>query len=228
MRTKNALWLAVATLGIVAAIGASMLQNADVDAADHLDPPARTDPMNVPPGTDRTADIGDLYAWHRGTGAAATVVTVLTFDGPNDPAADQAVACDRDVVYTIHIDNDDDPATGPEFDIEARFGEDDLGNCFVEVANIPGAADSVETPVGVTRQVGDATVWAGLHDDPFFFDLQGFQDVLVSGDLSDFVNDRDFFSQKNISAVVLEFPLPAAAGGGTSLRVWASTARFGG
>jgi hypothetical protein len=225
MKKKHAFWVALSALGlgITAAVGASMLETESADAADHLDPPARTDPGM---GADRTADIGDIYAWHRGTGASATVVTVLTFDGPNDPAADQAIACDRDVLYTIHIDNDDDNVT--DFDIEARFGEDDLGNCFVEVSDIPGETDAIEAPVGYTRQGTDAMVYAGLHDDPFFFDLMGFQNVLASGDLGDFVNDRDFFAGKNISALVLEFPLPAAAGGGTSLRVWASTARFGG
>jgi hypothetical protein len=223
MKTKHMVWLALAMLGITAAVGASMLELAAVDAADHLDPPARTNPAAA--GTDRTADIADLYAWHQGTGATATLTTILTFDGPNDPAADQAVACDRDVLYTIHIDNDDDNET--DFDIEARFGEDDVGNCFVRVANIPGEAGPIEAPVGLTREGTDAMVYAGLHDDPFFFDLTGFQNTLSTGTLS-FENDRDFFARKNLSAVVLEFPLTAAAGGGTSLRVWASTARFGG
>ncbi len=224
MRRKHAFWLALSALGlgITAAVGGSMLEARDVQAADHLDPPARTDPGM---GADRTADIADLYAWHKGTGASATVVTILTFDGPSDPAADQAVACDRDVLYTIHIDNNDDNT--PDFDIEARFGKDDVGNCFVQVSNIPGESDPIEAPVGLMRQGTDAMVYAGLHDDPFFFDLTGFQNTLMSGTLS-FVNDRDFFAGKNVSAVVLEFPLPAAAAGGTSLRLWASTARIGG
>lgn len=221
MRKKFAMWGALTALGIGAAVGASMYEAAGAGAADHLDPPARTDPTM---GGDRTADIGDLYAWHEGTGASATLVTVLTFDGPSDTAVDQAVACDRDVLYTIHIDNDDDDVS--DFDIEARFAEDDIGNCFVSVANIPGETNAVEAPVELMRQGTDAKVWAGLRDDPFFFDLQGFNETLAMGTLR-FVNDRDFFARKNISALVLEFPLPVTLGGGTGLNMWATTSRMG-
>lgn len=221
MKKKIAMWGALTALGIGAAVGASMYEAGEADAADHLDPPAR---VAADMGDDREADIGDLYAWHKGTGASATLVTVMTFGGPVDPTADQAIECDRDVLYTIHIDNDGDDVS--DFDVEARFAEDDVGNCFVSVANIPGEAAAVEAPVELMRTGTDATVWAGLRDDPFFFDLQGFQETLAMGTLR-FVNDRDFFAGKNISALVLEFPLPVTLGAGTSLNLWATTSRIG-
>ena len=70
----------------------------------------------------------------------------------------------------------------------------------------------------------DGFFWAGLREDPFFFDLTGFQETLSTGTVS-FVNDRDFFAQKNISAIVIE--LETEDLGGTTLQVWATTSRIG-
>jgi len=223
MLTKRTFFLALGALSVAAVGVGSAAYVGRVQAADHLDPPGRTNPMSM--GMDRSADIADLYAWHRGTGASATLVTALTFSGPMDPVAGQTVPCDRDVLYTIHIDNDGDNLA--DFDIETRFGEDDVGNCFVRVSNLPGASEPVEAAVELVTTRGDVTVFAGLRDDPFFFDLTGFQETLAMGTLR-FVNDRDTFARKNDGALVFEFPLPATLEGGTALRVWATTSRIGG
>jgi hypothetical protein len=196
-------------------------------AADHLDPPARTDG----PGADRAADIADVFAWYAGTGASQTFTAILTFAGPNAPAAGQAIPCDRDVLYTILIDNTGDAM--PEYRIETRFGMDDLRrNCFVNVRGLPGTQAPVVGRVESTVNVpGGARVFAGLRDDAFFFDLQGFRDTIANGRLLNgartyFANDRDFFARKNTPAIVVEFPLGAVRGAGTSpLRIWATTAR---
>ncbi len=220
MKLQRHTWWALGALVVAGASGYAAFRVTHVDAADHLDPPARTNPMAG--GSDRNADIADIYAWHTGTGASATLTTVLTFSGPNDPVADQAVACDKDVLYVINIDNDGDSVSDIAIDI--RFGHDDVGNCFVRVENVPGESSAIVSRVEHATTRGDVHVFAGLRDDPFFFDLTGFQTTLMTGTLS-FVNDRDFFANKNSSAVVLEFPLPATLEGGTKLRVWATTAR---
>jgi hypothetical protein len=190
-------------------------------AADHLDPPARTDPDSG--GADRGADIADLYAWHQGTGASARMVTVLTFAGPNVPSADQAVPCDRDVLYGIHLDNGTN-----QFNIRARFGKDDLGNCFVQVAGIPGTGTAVISgPVERPFTRAGVRMFAGLRDDPFFFDLTGFRETLSTGTIR-MINDRDFFAGMNTSALVIEFPLAAVSPGGETVRVHSTTGRIGG
>jgi hypothetical protein len=166
-----------------------------------------------------------VFAWHSGTGAAARLTVALTFDGPNAPAAAQSLRCYPAVVYSLHIDNSGDSM--PEFNIDARFGTDDVGNCFMRVSGVPGSPGpiAVTTELSVTR--GDVQLSAGLRSDPFFFDLVGFRPTLTTGDLS-LVNDRGFFANKNSSAIVLEFPLPVTLGAGNSLQVWATTARVGG
>ena len=211
----------VACALIAGALGAGAGLVHLAEAADHLDPPGRTNPMSG--GMDRNADIADVFAWHQGAGAEASVVTVLSFAGPNMPAADQAIPCDRDVLYAIHVSNDAD--ADPEHTIYARFGQDDLDNCFVSVSGIPGVTGAIEGPVELAMERSDARVFAGLRDDAFFFDLQGFQETLSMGTIR-MTNDRDFFAGQNTPALVVEFPLSAVSTEGQDFRVWATTARF--
>lgn len=223
-RLRIATWAGLGLLTLAAGgAGLAATVATEVDAADHLDPPARTNPTAG--GTDRNADIADLYAWHRGTGASASVVAVLSFSGPNMPVADQAIPCDRDVLYSIHVSNDDDLM--PEFTISARFGLDDLDNCFVQLSGIPGAgATPIVTRVERTATRDGVSAYAGLRDDAFFFDLQGFQQTLTTGTIS-MTDDREFFAGQNTPALVVEFPLVAVSPGGETLRVWATTSRAG-
>lgn len=221
--TKRMSYGAYALVG-AAALGAGSYGLLGANAADHLDPPGRTNPMATPPGTDRAADIADVYAWH--DSAADTATLVMTFAGPNDPVADESITCDRDVLYTFHIDNDAD--RDPDFDVRVRFGEDDQGNCNVRIEGAPGAGGAtIEGPVEYEIQRGNVRVFAGLREDPFFFDLQGFRNTLMTGTLS-FVNDRDFFAGKNDSAVVIEMPLDAVSPTNAPFSVWGTTARAGG
>ncbi len=205
------------------------------DAADHLDPPARTDPTSG--GSDRNADIADLYTWHRGTGASQTLVTILTFAGPNDPSATQRMPCDRDVLYGLHYDSTNDG--NAEVNIYARMAQDDQMNCFVQWTGVPGTSAPLVSAAEVTRTVGDVKLYAGLRDDAFFFDLQGFRDTLmVAGNPATpaglggmagirMTSDRDFFACKNTSALVLEQPIAPLLAGSANVRVWATTARMG-
>jgi hypothetical protein len=204
-------------------------------AADHLDPPMRTnpDPAQAGSAADRNADIADLYVWHAGVGASQTFTAILTFAGPNAPAAGQAMPCDRDVVYSIHIDNTGDAM--PDATIEARFAMDDTNrNCFISMRGLPGTTGTVVGRIEHNVNIpGGGRFFAGLRDDAFFFDLQGFRETVSNGRLINTTtnqpyiqNDRDFFSGKNTPAIVLELPLASVRGSGTNpMRLWATTAR---
>src|SRR5689334_4578033 len=104
--------LPVAAGVLAAALGLSTSQRMAM-AADHLDPPTRTDPA-FDTTADRSADIADVYVWH----TAEHLVIALTFAGPA-PGAQKAVY-DRDVLYTINISNAGFP-TDPEVQIRFRF-----------------------------------------------------------------------------------------------------------
>ena len=188
--------------------------------ADHLDPPSRTDPAedSTP---DRAADIADIYAWQAGD----RVNMVLTFAGP--AATDQPATYDPDVLYKINVSNAA-PATNTEIPIRIRFGTDGADNTGIQVLGIPGTGSGgITGPVETNLNEGGVLVRAGLFDDPFFFDLQGFRTTRMTGTLS-FDSSRDFFAGKNVTAVVLSIPRDRLGNSSTVLDIWSETRRFGG
>lgn len=189
-----------------------------VFAADHLDPPARTDPA-VDATPDRAADIADIYAWH----TDSDLIMALTFAGPN--AANQPGTYDRDVLYTINVSTNDS-LTNPAFPIRFRFGRDAAGNAGIRLENVPGVG-TIEGPVETTLSRNGALIRAGVYDDPFFFDLQGFRTTQSTGTLS-FDKNRNFFNGQNDTAVVLQIPRSALGANVQKIRIWTETARFGG
>ena len=200
----------------VAAIGFAGYKT--IDAADHLDPPARTDPA-VDPTPDKAADIADIYAFHD----ASNLVLVLTFAGPQ--ATNLPAAYDRDVLYRLNISNAG-ARTDAEIPIDIRFGYDPANNPGVRITNLPGGA-TLSGPVETNLQSANGIIArAGLFDDPFFFDSQGLRESRSMGTLR-FNNQRNFFGGQNITGVVIQIPRPLIE---TSqpLDIWSTTARFGG
>jgi len=182
----------------------------DVIAGDHNEAPLTL--------ADPPADIADLYAWHAG----GNLVLGLTWAGyalRGDPAT-----YDPDVLYGLHIDTNGDFT--PEHDIYARFGQDADGNWGVQVEGLPGIDEPVVGAVETNLDAGGgAQVFAGLRDDPFFFDSEGFKTTLMTAALS-FDSTRDVALFQNATALVVEVPLASLEGGGaTPFRVWATTAR---
>jgi len=188
-----------------------------VRAADHFDPPARTDPT-VTATPDKAADIADIYTWRQGD----AVVIVLTFAGPQSAAL--PATYDPDVLYTINISNANAP-TDAEIQISWKFGKDGQ-NTGVEIDGLPDGGGPLIGPVEQTLSRNGILARAGLYDDPFFFDLQGFRDTKATGNLS-IRNDRNFFNGQNDTAMVLQIPV-SMLDRGVPLNMWATTARFAG
>ena len=211
--------LAVAGAALALA-GAVLWPGHGILAADHLDPPARTDIL-VDSTPDRAADIADIFTWH----TANTVVIILTFAGPSPTTA--PAFYDRDVLYKINISNTD-PVTTTNIPISFKFGKGAGANQFgVQVTGVPGVNGPIVGPVETTLVKDGVTVRAGLFDEPFFFDLQGFKDTVASGHLM-FNNKRNFFAGQNDTAIVIEIPSDRLNNAGHVLNIWGSTARFGG
>lgn len=187
-------------------------------AADHLDPPTRTDPdLDTLP--DFAADIADVYAWH----TASQVIIAVTFAGPQ---VGKAASYDRDVLYKVNISNAG-ARSDPEFVIRIRFGQNGTAN-GVQFENVPGAtAAIVSGPVEANLTSGPVMLRAGLFEDPFIFDLLGFRATRSTGTLQ-MRNDRDFFMGKDDTAIVIQMPRSALENGTHPLDIWATSARFGG
>lgn len=210
----------------LAALLAVSLPGQGIFAADHLDPPQRTDP-SVAETPDRAADIADIFAWKNTDNDS--VVLVMTFAGPQ--GTDAAGTYDPDVLYTLNISNIE-PRETPEYRINIRFGQavsgDDVidGEYGVQVSGLPSSGIGVTTISGsVETPLSDdgITVQAGVFDDPFFFDLQGFKDTLAMGDLA--FTGEDFFAGMNDTAVVIEIPLERLEGP-APLDIWGVTSRI--
>ena len=187
-------------------------------AADHLDPPARTDP-SIDDTPDRAADIADIFAWHTDT----SVILAMTIAGPQ--ATDQPATYDPDVLYAINVSNAA-PRTATDIGIRFRFGTGSENQFGIEVTGLPGVDGPLQGSVETTLQKDGVMVRAGLFDDPFFFDLQGFQETAQTGTLS-FNSERDFFAGQNLTAVVIEIPKDRIDAGAL-VDVWGATSRLGG
>jgi hypothetical protein len=205
-------------------------------SADHFDPPLRTDPRpGFDPTPDRHADIADLFAFADNSNNVILADTIHTFDATiNSPLSD---TYDRDVLYTINVSVDQTPATPeddspatPEVSIRFRFAPGTNGTGFgVRFDGIPGTTQPLickveDTTCQVTTDNGVVRAYAGLRNDPFFFDLQGFRETISTGNLS--FQRRDFFLGRNSLAVVLQ--IPRAALSTNRIGVWTTSARFGG
>ena len=182
-------------------------------AADHGEAPlVQNDPA---------ADLADVYAWHDASNSK--LIAIITFDGRKSPAQGQQGTYDPGVIYTVHIDNTGDFIS--DIAIDTQFAMDTQGRWGLMVSNLPGAGAPVIGPVEKKIMVNPkCRVFAGLRDDPFFFDVQGFVETLQTGTLS-FVGNRDGFAATNATAIALEMDLGAALGGASTLNLWATTAR---
>jgi len=216
MKNKTLL-LAIASLGFgTAGITALCPQNAD--AADHAEAPGtQADPI---------ADINDLYAWH----TADSLVAIVTFNPLM--AAASAAQYDGDVRYVVHIDNDGDIDNGAEVEIDVRFGQNTAGAWGVRAMGLPGGTAMLSGAVDSTISEGDYHLYAGQKDDPFFFDLAGFNSTLASDNADGSVDFSGFggtpvdaLAGLNTMAIVLEFPSAAVANGTNSLNIWATSSR---
>jgi len=177
-------------------------------AADHAEAPGTQ--------ADPHADIGDFYAWHTDGGRFVSIITFATLGntttGPN---------LDPDVLYGIHIDRDLDNVA--DADIWVRFGQNADGDWGLLVQGAPGASGDIVGPVGELVEQDGIKVWVGHSDDPFFFDLAGFQDTLSTGTIS--FTTADALAGLNATSLVIELDTAAATDGASFVQVWSTTGR---
>jgi hypothetical protein len=198
-------------------------------AADHVDAPGL-----MPPGGNFQLDLTDVYAWRSRNGNAVLAMNVngLTAPGKRPVFASGApsVARTKAVMYWFRVDNDGDAAAdvnlGVSFSKANAAGVQTMtvtrnGEVVISGRTSPGKA------VAVNRR-GAVRAYAGLRDDPFFFDLGGYLDILSKEAGKSFLGctspRTDFFAGKNVSAIVLELPASMLTRPGSSqIGVWSAT-----
>ena len=189
----------------LALLGLTLIHGAAL-ASDHQEAPLATSQL--------AADIGDYYAWHDGEDMNM-VLTFGTFNAPGSPAIFSS-----DVLYGMHFDTSV-PADGvSDRDIYARFAQNTAGEWGIQVFDDTGVL--FETPVETVVESTNGKVWAGLSDDPFFFDLTGFNSTISTGTIS-FDPTRDDVAGLNISSLALQIPLGNLVTPGAQVSTWATT-----
>jgi hypothetical protein len=206
----------VGVLGLVATLGYVALPS---NAADHLEAPLVQQ--------DGRTDINDIYAFQSPTNPDNTVLVMTV----NPVAGIQSPTTFRPgVSYTFMIDTDGDARRDIRY--TARFNKPDADG--QQRVRLTRAADGDTSLVaegmtgGSSPISGGGQVFAGLSDDPFFFDLQAFKDqVKGEGGTRTFCDatPTDFFAGLDVSSIVVEVPSSSL---GTNIGVWAQTRDNGG
>ncbi len=221
-------------------LAAASLATFTVMSADHAESPAAD--------ADPAADIADVFVFPSPE-SANRLVGAITFGGRPAPRSriDASFYCDPRVLYSFHVDRAN--AAG-QFDsiadvtIHARLGTNRAGECGLQLENVPGAGGNFSGPVDqVFATHSGIKAFAGLRNDPFFFDAQGLGALFTSfqtpGQNGDLVTAfgigsrarRDSFAFRNVSVIAFDMDINALAprlpdGSRPLLRVWAVTSRL--
>jgi len=186
------------------------------DAADHAEAPGSA--------ADAAADIADYYAWHNEAGNTVHVVTWgSVLNATETPTWDDAVLVSIHQAFpnTEGVFEDLDP----DITVNVRFGQNEADEWGVQATFASPLGDLVmEGPVGeaITDEIGAGiTIWAGAADDPFFFDLAGYQGTLDTGNLA--FDGTDALAGANVTAFVIEGPAFSPL-----MQTWATTGRDNG
>ncbi len=213
------LGLSVCAMALVAGSGVWISGASPLSAADHFDPPQRSDPA-ANAAADIATDLADVYLYHTPT----SVIVSIDFAGPRPPT--EAARYDRNALYTILLSNAGTKIDA-EFTFDIRFGQDPTNPAAsgIRVAGLPGVAAPLIGPVESTLTTANGIkVFAGLIDDPFNFDAVGLRMTRESGNLM-FSNQRNRFAQQNTTAVIIEIPIALIQNGNNRITAWATSAR---
>lgn len=199
---------AVAGLALAGSLAVAALPSG---AADHLDAPAVK--------KDGRTDITDVYAFQS---MEHPENTVLIMDVNPLAGVLSGTSFDPKGTYEFLVDNDGDAR--PDVTLSATFADTGSGQ-HVKVKR--GSATVGNASTGDTFSLrGGGQAWAGVVDDPFFFDLQAFNDQVKGAGGSRTFCDAgavDFFAGTNVSAIVLEVPSAWLTGASSNVGVWART-----
>lgn len=175
--------------------------------ADHLDSPFVSINGKV--------DITDLYVFHpppTGTQDLTKTVLVLNINPLTPHGINPSFS--RDAIYQFKVDTNGDARADIIFTVDFRVKPFPNGTQLTFVSR-----GSTLIGIGATGAPfplnGGGQAFAGLRDDPFFFDLLAFLGLHPFGA----PEAADTFKDFNVSSIVLEVPTSSL---GTSVGVWAT------
>ncbi len=179
-------------------------------AADHTDSPLTS--------ADPLADLNDVYTFINPNDAEELII-ILTVN----PFANTGSKFSDAVQYQVKLDS----AGGQSFAITCSATAAQIIRC-----DGPGSRQ-VSGAVGQTHQNGDMRLYAGLRDDPFFFDLAAFNQTVSTATVA-FTNPGvDAFAGSNILSIVIGIKINALVPDtrdpdNFKMKLWSSTQRIAG
>lgn len=199
-------------------------------AADHIDAPAVTGS-----GASTGSDITDIYAF-QSPADNSKMVFVMNVQGVMSPAVSATASFPNNVLYEINIDNTGDNVEDLVIQALVQNGKIRVYGPAAPPATgtsstVAANASMTETSVtaynsGSSPNIGSNAngikVFAGPRDDPFFFDLTRFKEV-IAGTQTGFRNPGvDTFAGTNVMSIVIEVPKSMLGSAGT-INVWGKT-----
>jgi hypothetical protein len=219
-------------------LAALLLPTTAVFAADHIDSPSAV--------AEPAADITDLYAWMSPDASKVNLIMDVT------PFATTESSFSDAVQYVFHVNSSSGYGESQtETLIICQFESNGAVECWAGDKEYVKGDASAEA--GLRSESGDLRVFAGLRNDPFFMEFNGFTtavDTVISaapslsfdgegcpilnqatsdlliGQLThgtDGAPASDTFAGSNVLSLVVQVDKELLTGGGPLLGVWAST-----
>ena len=205
-------------LGVAAALSPLLVSPAM--AADHRDAPTIDDYSAI--------DINDVFMFRdppclEANCTSSNLVVALSTQAVADPLFGSSYHFQENALYRLNFTTRGDAR--PTAKIDFVFGPFGNGpdcpapqpacqtyravfpnNVVIEGLATQGTSGVTHNPPVVTAE-GDIKVFAGPREDPFFFDLVGFNRIIGSNPTQVLFTGVDAFNGKNVNAIVLEFPI---------------------
>lgn len=215
---------------ILAGLGVLALAGGILYAADHIDAPAVTGANSSSTGT----DITDVYAF-QSPADNSKMVFVMNVQGLLSPAATAGASFPANALYEFNIDNSGDNREDLVIQALVQNGRirvygpvaPDMQGTSSTVRTNGSMVETTVTPYNASAPVVGSNssgmkIFAGPRDDPFFFDLVRFREIL-GGTQTAFRNPGvDTFAGTNVMSIVVEVP-KSALGNATTINIWGET-----
>lgn len=192
-------------------------------SADHID---------APDVSSTSADLGDFYAF-QSPGNTDNMVFVTTLQGLMSPGMTSSASFDENVLTEINIDNNGDYVEDLVIQLIPKDGKmyafgpyqpSLTGKQSMINENAP-KMDVDITSYGnnaIMSSQGNMRLFAGPRDDPFFFDIAQFNEILA-GNATGFNNPgTDTFAGTNVLSIVVEVP-KSSLGATDMINTWVVT-----
>jgi hypothetical protein len=196
-------------------------------AADHIDAPAVTGAG----GTSLETDIADTYVF-QSPADNSKMVFVMTWQGLLSPSKTATATIPNNELFEFNIDNTGDNIEDLVIQMKVQDGKFRVygpaapatTGLSSKIVTSGSMVEGAVTPYGsasamIATNAAGIKAFVGPRDDPFFFDISRFREI-IAGTQSSFRNPGvDTFAGTNVLTLVVEVP-KSMLGSASTINVW--------